>query len=55
MRCDECRFYDEGICVRYPPRVFLTPPENGSIFETRWPDVAPADRCGEFAEIAPGA
>jgi len=53
LSCQACRYFDvrdrNGICRRYPPRVFAFQNARGDhVSVTQWPQVLPDEWCGEI-------
>jgi len=49
VRCENCLFFYNGSCMRYPPKVSIVQmDEYRSTERTDWPCVSMTDFCGEF-------
>lgn len=49
--CSNCKFYYEGECRRYPPKVFVYGDNiytNVNPYESAFPEVSDSGWCGEF-------
>jgi len=48
-KCPSCRFYDGGVCHRYPPQAIVTPNhQGGHMTDYVQPWVYSDNWCGEY-------
>ncbi len=51
-RCENCAFYEDRLCHRYPPTVYSEPdPVTTCSTLYSFPRVDPDDWCGEFEQV----
>lgn len=49
--CQNCRYYDNGYCKKYPPKQFIITSitsDGEYFFHTEYPFVCKSDWCGEW-------
>lgn len=55
MKCVSCKFFEGGVCRRYPPVLTLWPSGNQQpivyIPLESWPTVKANDWCGEYKNV----
>ena len=51
-KCKDCRWWDSGICHRYPPKIVTVTSDHLHVLiaSTEWPATYQDDFCGEFTK-----
>jgi len=53
-KCGNCKFFQNGLCMRYPPQIYVVDVSTDNEFGTStegWPSVEQSNWCGEWVHI----